>query len=94
MNVELVSKKSVRLTAIDSDGQVRIYLVTVRIMEILICLENPHRFLQHVDKTFSKKLTNFFEIFHYSKESKNLFLIFQNFGYVLNIFLKFLQNFL
>ena len=29
MNVELVSQKSVRLTAIDSDGQVRIYLVTV-----------------------------------------------------------------
>ncbi|KAK7603821.1 hypothetical protein V9T40_003820 [Parthenolecanium corni] len=30
MNVELVSQKSVRLTAIDSDGQVRIYLVTAQ----------------------------------------------------------------
>lgn len=29
MNVQLVSKRSVRLTAIDNDGQVRIYLVTV-----------------------------------------------------------------
>lgn len=29
MNVELASKKSVRLTAIDNDGHVKIYLVTV-----------------------------------------------------------------
>ncbi|XKL62474.1 hypothetical protein PGB90_002307 [Kerria lacca] len=30
MNVQLVSKRSVRLTAIDNDGQVRIYLVTAQ----------------------------------------------------------------